>query len=60
VENNAIKLSLPYCKGCRGEVNILFSFKFEIFYSCSEVSVAHLKVTGPPNFPSFSYGSVGR
>jgi hypothetical protein len=31
-----------------GEGNICFNFKFEIFDSCSEVSVAHLKVTAAP------------
>ena len=43
----------------QGRRESLVNFIFYIFDSCSEVSVAHSKVTVAPNFPSFSCGHLG-
>jgi hypothetical protein len=36
--------------GCRGEGNLQFTFKFEMFYSGSEILVAHSNITVAPKF----------
>ena len=47
-KSNKIQLWLLCCGGCRGGANLRLNFKFQIFYSDSEVSVAHSKVTAGP------------
>lgn len=42
---NKIQLCFLCCRVCRGEDNLWFGFKFEIFYLGSEVSMVHLKIT---------------
>jgi hypothetical protein len=41
-------------RGCTGDGNLWFNFKFQIFYSGNEVSVATKKFLGPRNLHSFS------
>jgi len=50
----AIKFNCALCAA--GEKVTFDCFKFEIFHSCKEVLVAHLKVI---NSPSFSCGPLG-
>jgi hypothetical protein len=39
-----VQHGLLCCGRCRGKRNLWLNFKFEIFYSCSEIPVAHAKV----------------
>lgn len=45
--------------GIQGRENLRFSIKFELFYSGSEVSVAHSNLLQPHNFPFLSCGPRG-
>jgi len=47
-EKQQIQLCLLCCEACRGGGNLWFNFKFHIFYSGTEVSVAHSKITAGP------------
>jgi hypothetical protein len=49
-KSNKIQLCRLHWGGCEREGNLWFNFKFEIFYSGSEVSVAHSKITVAPLF----------
>ena len=57
-KSNKIQLCLLCCEGYRRKGNLRFSFKFEIFYSCSEVLVAHSDNTVASNFSSFTCGPL--
>ena len=48
------KLCVVCCGWCRGEGNLLYNCKFEIFYSCSEVMVTKWKATFLPVSESVS------
>jgi hypothetical protein len=45
MKNNKIQHYLLCCRGCRGEGNLSFNFKFEILDSGSDVLVVYSEVT---------------
>ena len=57
-KSNKTQLCLLCCGVCRGEGDLCITFKFEVFYSDSEVSVTHSKSLWPPKFQSYSCGPL--
>jgi hypothetical protein len=51
-KSNKTQLRVLCCGGFKGDGKLWFNFKFAIFYSDSEVSVAYIKFTVNPHFPS--------